>query len=76
MPICKATYAVIVTVDPLLPKIVEALDVYDISATRFGYVVAGDPALVKKMREGRRPRRKMRGKIEKALSKLERKGTL
>jgi hypothetical protein len=60
----------------LLSNLEAALKAHQISATRFGYTVAGDPTLVAKMRAGRKPRAAMRQKIEAALAKLERKGTL
>lgn len=39
--------------DPLLARIENALSVSGTSPTAFGYQVAGDPALVHRMREGR-----------------------
>jgi hypothetical protein len=42
--------------DPLLAEIEFALKLHEISATKFGYMVAGDPALVNKMRRGLHPR--------------------
>lgn len=63
-------------VDPILSDIEDALEVYEISATRFGYVVAGDPALVLKIRGGRRPRVQMRDRIKAALKSLAEEGCL
>jgi uncharacterized protein (UPF0297 family) len=61
--------------DPLLAEIEHALDLYGISATKFGYMVCGDPALLNRMRKGVRPR-KRRADIEAALKRLAEKGTL
>ena len=50
--------------DPLAPRIEEALLLSGKSQTNFGYVFFGDPAFIKKMREGRHFRRAMIVKIE------------
>lgn len=50
--------------DPLAPRLEEALLLSGMSQTAFGYVNFGDPAFVKKMREGRKFRRAMTEKIE------------
>jgi uncharacterized protein (UPF0297 family) len=62
--------------EPILTKIEDALELYEISATRFGYIVAGDPALIPRMRGGRRVRAPMLKRIEAALARLEEKGDL
>lgn len=62
--------------DPILTEIEDALEMHGVSATRFGYIVAGDPALIPRMRGGRRVRAPMRKKIERALAKLHEKGDL
>jgi uncharacterized protein (UPF0297 family) len=62
--------------DPILTEIEDALVAHDVSATRFGYLVAGDPALIPRMRGGRRVRGPMRKKIIAALKRLEEKGDL
>ena len=56
--------------DPLAPRIEEALLLSGDSQSRFGYLHFGDPAFVKKMREGRRFTRKMVTKIEALLSTM------
>lgn len=61
--------------DPILPRIENALLLYEISATRFGYVVAGDPGLVTKMRDGRHLKG-IRKKVESALDRIEKEGGL
>lgn len=53
-----------ITLDPLAPRIEEALLLSGMSQTRFGYVEFGDPAFIKKMREGRHFRRAMVDRIE------------
>lgn len=62
--------------DPILSSIEDALEAYDVSATRFGYIVAGDPALIPRMRGGRKVRAPMRTRIEWALAKLKSDGEL
>lgn len=63
--------------DPLLADIETALDLYGLSATRFGYVTAGDPALVSKLRAGRRIKKiKLRERIQRFLSHLTESGEL
>lgn len=59
-----------VDLDPLAPRIEEALMLSGHSQTRFGYVHFGDPAFIKKMREGRKFRRPMVEKIEALLKEL------
>ena len=56
--------------DPLAPRIEEALLLSDMSQTKFGYVHFGDPAFVKKMREGRQFRAPMTAKIKTILEEL------
>jgi hypothetical protein len=63
-------------IDPILPSIEDALERYGVSQTAFGYTIANDPALVPKMRGGRRLRAAMRGKVQAALDKLNKEGTL
>lgn len=58
------------TLDPLAPRIEEALLMSEMSQTRFGYVHFGDPAFIKKMREGRGFRRPMITKIEALLKEI------
>lgn len=62
--------------DPLLSRIEAALIEHDISATKLGYVVAGDPALVGKLRKGRNMRNALRCTVEAALARLEKEGKL
>lgn len=50
--------------DPLAPRIEEALLLSGMSVTQFSYVWFGDPAFIKRMREGRKFRVAMREKIE------------
>lgn len=59
------------TLDPLAPRIEEALILLGMSQSRFGYVHFGDPAFIKKMREGRQFRRSMIDKIENVLKELD-----
>jgi hypothetical protein len=59
------------TTDPLLPAIEEVLILNGISATAFGYRIAGDPALVGKLRGGMVLKRKRRAKVEAGLKELE-----
>lgn len=56
--------------DPLAPRIEEALILSGISQTKFGYVHFGDPAFIKKMREGRNFRRPMIVRIENLLKEI------
>ena len=56
--------------DPLAPRIEEALILTGMSATRFGYLAVGDPAFVTKMRRGRQFRRPMIEKVEAFLASL------
>jgi len=66
-----------IEVDALLPRIEAALLDHDISKTKFGYLVAGDPALVTKMKRGRVLREgPLKAKIEAALARLEKDGKL
>lgn len=60
----------------LLDAILLALDMHGLSRTKFGYVVAGDPALVGKMEKGRRLRPPLRKKVTEALERLNKDGTL
>lgn len=53
-----------IELDPLAPKVEEALLKSKMSATAFGYVHFGDPAFISKMRKGRMYRTKMANKIE------------
>lgn len=64
------------THDPILSRVEDALKVHHFSVTRFGYLVAGDPTLVRRMRAGRKLRAKLRQKVESALAKLEQDGEL
>ena len=59
------------TPDPLAPRLEEALLRSGMSQTKFGYVHFGDPAFMKKMRDGRNFRRPMIAKIEKLLEELQ-----
>lgn len=56
--------------DPLAPRLEEALLLSGLSQTRFGYVHFGDPAFFKKMRDGRIFRRPMIARIEKLLEEM------
>lgn len=56
-----------IELDPLAPRIEEALLTSSVSQTAFGYIHFGDPAFIKKMREGRKFRRAMIEKIETVL---------
>lgn len=62
--------------DPILTEVEDALEQFGVSPTRFGYIVAGDPALIPRMRGGRRVRVPMRRKIEAALKRLKEKGEI
>lgn len=42
-----------VVLDPMLPRVEKALAKSGLSATAFGYLYFGDPALVNKLRKGR-----------------------
>jgi len=59
-----------IELDPLAPKIEEALLVSGLSATAFGYIHFGDPAFVSKMRKGRMYRTKMAARIEEMFTKV------
>ena len=59
-----------IELDPLATRLEEALLVSGMSQTRFSYTHFGDPAFVKKMREGRRFRRPMAEKVEAVLLEL------
>lgn len=50
--------------DPLAPRIEEALLLSGMSATQLGYTHFGDPAFVLKMRRGRQFRPRMAEKVE------------
>lgn len=56
--------------DPLVPRLEEALLLSGMSQTKFGYTHFGDPAFVKKMREGRQFRQPMIVKIEALLTEI------
>lgn len=56
--------------DPLAPKIEEALILSGMSQTRFGYQFFGDPAFIMKMRRGRIYRTKMVERIEKMFAEV------
>jgi len=56
--------------DPILPDVESALDLYDVSATAFGYFAAGDPTLLAKMRKGMHLRDRRRGKVKRALKRI------
>lgn len=60
----------LIDLDPLAPRLEEALLLSGMSQTAFGYVNFGDPAFVKKMREGRKFRRAMTAKIEALLESM------
>ena len=53
--------------DPLTPRLEEALILSGKNKSAFGYIHFGDPAFVKKMREGRNFRPAMATKIETVL---------
>lgn len=42
-----------VVLDPMLPRVEKALAKSGLSATAFGYMYFGDPAIVNKLRKGR-----------------------
>lgn len=54
--------------DPLAPRLEEALMLSGKSVTKFSYVHFGDSAFIKKMREGRKFRQPMVVKIEAVLA--------
>lgn len=60
----------------LLSRVESVLLIHEVSATRFGYVAVGDPALVGRLRRGMIPRPRRRAKIEAALTKIEREGKI
>ena len=63
--------------DPLLAEIETVLELYDISVTRFGYAVAGDPTIVTKMRKGRHIKKAaLRDAISAALQRITENGGL
>ena len=62
--------------DPLLADIEAALELYEISPTRFGYAVAGDPALIKRMRDGMVLKTRRRARVEAGLKKIHEQGGL
>ncbi len=63
--------------DPLLPRIEYVLDLYGVSATAFSYAASGDPALVRKIRDGRFLKKPaLRERVETVLSLIEQKGKL
>lgn len=57
-------------IDPLLPQIETALELYGISQSRFGYYACGDPALVLKLRRGMKLREKRGKKVSSALERV------
>ncbi len=57
--------------DPLAPRLEEALLCSGLSQTAFGYINFGDPAFFTKMRRGRIFRRPMIAKIEKVLEEMD-----
>lgn len=59
-----------IELDPLAARIEEALIVSGLSATRFGYLHFGDPAFIKKMREGRQFRTRVAERIEDVLAQI------
>lgn len=59
-----------IELDPLAPRVEEALIVSGLSATRFGYTHFGDPAFIKKMREGRKFRTRVAERIEDVLAQI------
>lgn len=59
-----------VALDPLAPRIEEALLHADMSATKFGYLHFGDPAFITKMRRGRRFYDSTRAKVEAVLMEI------
>lgn len=60
--------------DPLLKDLELTLDLYGISATRFGYFAVGDPALVGRVRKGMLLRDRRRQKVAKALDRIRQNG--
>lgn len=63
--------------DPLLADVEVAIDLYGVSATRFGRNVAGDPSLLSKLREGRHIHKPdLRQRITDAIKRLEKGETL
>ena len=59
-----------ITLDPLAPRMEEALILSGKAASAFGYIHFGDPAFVKKMRDGRKFRAKTAAKIEEVLKEI------
>lgn len=62
--------------DPILAAVETALALHGISQSRFGYIAVGDPALVKRLRDGVVLRDPRRAKVQAALDKLEKEGAL
>ena len=60
------------TQNALLLDIDVALEMHKFSATRFGYLAAGDPGVLAKLRKGRRARPALLAKMAAALDLLER----
>mgnify|MGYP003443408928 CR=1 FL=1 len=58
-----------VVLDPMLPRVEKALVKSGLSATAFGYMYFGDPAIVKKMRNGRNLKG-LRERMEKLFAEL------
>lgn len=57
--------------DPLAPRILEALLVSGMSRTQFGYVHFGDPAFITKLERGRKFRPATIEKINRVLKELD-----
>lgn len=66
----------VTTPDPILKDIEVALDLHNLSATRFSYVVMGDPSFVMRLRKGRRVQARTRERVAAALAKLKKEGEL
>lgn len=58
-----------VVLDPMLPRVERALTKSGLSATAFGYLYFGDPAIVKKLRAGRHLKG-LRERVEKLCEEL------
>ena len=59
-----------ITLDPLAPRMEEALILSGKAASAWGYVYFGDPAFVSKMRKGRKFRAKTAAKVEAVLKEI------
>ncbi len=62
--------------DKLLVDIDFALKAHGVSATRFGYQAAGDPAILRRLHEGRVARPPLLKKLRAALANIEDFGVL